>query len=301
MFPLRVFLLFAAIVASSAVACGQTPSATPSRFTLEVQCDGQCPLMNAWSSAWQSFRAVCAGPRCSDACGKVAVGSPACCRSTGCATAAVGSVRCCEMVQAPAGCACAKACACCDKCQSKTDQKPQVQGMPELPAPSVVWMSGLESMAPPPLPPAHRVVQIQAIPAPPTVRVIECMPEAPALKAAHLVTPDFEAHCVRMTQRGDTILLEGDVLLLSKKHAQPIRIEAQRVLLNMRDGSFTVEPAPRSSVSNFGVMAPPYTPATRDSRFEAVYLTGGGMWRPTPSVQRIEYAPVFVTPPAIPR
>jgi len=68
----------------------------------------------------------------------------------------------------------------------------------------------------------------------------------------HLATPDLDAHCDRMHHRGDVVVLEGNVLLLVKKHAQPIRIEAQRVLVNMRDGSFTVESglAPVTSPGN---------------------------------------------------
>jgi hypothetical protein len=80
--------------------------------------------------------------------------------------------------------------------------------------------------------------------------VVECV-AAPAVKHVHLVTPDLEAHAARMTQRGDTIILEGDVILLNKKHAQPIRIEAQRAIINMKDGSVTVEGS--GSISNFGV------------------------------------------------
>jgi hypothetical protein len=126
---------------------------------------------------------------------------------------------------------------------------------------------------PPPPPMAHQVVQVQAIPAPPMYALPQSgvlIPDlnipvcgscqssatvqvaaAPALKHAHLVTPDLEAHCTRMTHRGDTIILEGDVILLNKKHAQPIRIEAQRAVINMKDGTITVD-GPGSN-SNFGV------------------------------------------------
>jgi hypothetical protein len=110
---------------------------------------------------------------------------------------------------------------------------------------------------PPPM--AHQVVQVHAIaaqpmcapPPPPVVHVAECVADAPAVKHAHLVTPDLEAHCIRMTHRGDTIILEGDVILLNKKHAQPIRIEAQRAVINMKDGTITVDGP--GSMSGFGV------------------------------------------------
>ena len=73
-------------------------------------------------------------------------------------------------------------------------------------------------------------------------------------KPVHFVTPELDAHCDRITQRGDSMVLEGNVLLLCKKHAQPIRIEAQRVIVNMKDGSFTVssDSAP-AAISTFGV------------------------------------------------
>jgi hypothetical protein len=65
---------------------------------------------------------------------------------------------------------------------------------------------------------------------------------------AHLATPDFDAHCERMSHKGDMVVLEGDVLLMWKKNVrQPMRIEAQRVVLNTQDGSFVVEPASANS------------------------------------------------------
>jgi hypothetical protein len=50
------------------------------------------------------------------------------------------------------------------------------------------------------------------------------------------------------------ILLEGDVRLVSKKNGQLIRIEAQRVMLNMNDGTFTVESGANPQRSHFGVL-----------------------------------------------
>ena len=63
----------------------------------------------------------------------------------------------------------------------------------------------------------------------------------PQAQHAHLVTPDLEAHCERMIHKGEMIMLEGEVRLVSRKNGQHIRIEAHRVLLNMNDGTFTVE------------------------------------------------------------
>jgi hypothetical protein len=71
---------------------------------------------------------------------------------------------------------------------------------------------------------------------------------------AHLVTADLEAHCERMIHKGDMILLEGEVRLVSRKHGQSIRIEAHRVLLNVKDGTFTVESdASPARATQFGI------------------------------------------------
>ena len=72
------------------------------------------------------------------------------------------------------------------------------------------------------------------------------MPMMPGLgvRSAKLVTPDFEAHCDQMVHHGDSIHLIGNVMLLCKKHAQPLRIEGERIVLNLNDGSFVVEVAP---------------------------------------------------------
>ena len=60
--------------------------------------------------------------------------------------------------------------------------------------------------------------------------VIGVQTSAQQTKPAHLVTPELEAHCQRILHKDGMIILEGNVLLLCKKHAQPIRIEAPRVM-----------------------------------------------------------------------
>ncbi len=72
-------------------------------------------------------------------------------------------------------------------------------------------------------------------------------------KPAHLVTPELEAHCQRINHKDGMVILEGNVLLLCKKNAQPIRIEASRVVVNMKDGSFVVDTAAPAS-SSVGVL-----------------------------------------------
>src|SRR5262249_7192978 len=58
-------------------------------------------------------------------------------------------------------------------------------------------------------------------------------------------SPSFNAHCDHVTlQDGQNrVLLEGNVRLSVHGENQPARIEAQRVLVNLRDGSFEVNPS----------------------------------------------------------
>jgi hypothetical protein len=99
---------------------------------------------------------------------------------------------------------------------------------------------------------------------------------ATARHNVHLVTPHLEAHCERLTSvaNADHILLEGDVHLTCNRNGQTLRIQGQRVLVHLRDGTFTVEsmsdlrqPAPaqrvgglvpaRTHVQPVGHSAPP--------------------------------------------
>jgi hypothetical protein len=119
-----------------------------------------------------------------------------------------------------------------------------------LPAPAgwkMQWGSGVVQIVAQPMPPA---LPIGAGPYGMPTLMGQAVPHGVYLpvnlgaKPAKLVTPDFEAHCDHMIQRGDTIQLVGNVLLLCKKYAQPLRVEGQRILLNLNDGSFVVEAGP---------------------------------------------------------
>lgn len=112
----------------------------------------------------------------------------------------------------------------------------------------------LSTPLPPPFPIAHEIMPIVASPMPMPHRIV---PIASLAKHVHFVTPDLEAHCERMTHRGDVVVLEGDVKLHCKKHGQSIRIEAQRVILNMKDGTFTVESEIASSRATARMALPP--------------------------------------------
>ena len=135
----------------------------------------------------------------------------------------------CPLGFTPPPCCCSKACACCETCKPKAVT--HAQPMPTWTAPHPV--------APP--------VQTwtMPVPPPPGTRVVVGLPTSTAAvkQPAHFVTPELEAHCQRITHRDGQVILEGNVMMVCKKHAQPMRVEAQRVIVNMRDGSFTVDSA----------------------------------------------------------
>ena len=156
--------------------------------------------------------------------------------------------------KATAPCCCAKACACCEACKSSAKQVNMAPPMPPLTwaqPPLPYGVSGVQGRIvialPPPSYPTYeyrQVVQVapaQPVPPPPAFRPTPTAVRAPQQAAVKFITPDFEAHCETMLQRGDVITLQGNVLLLCRKHAQPVRIEAPRVHVNLKDGSWTVD------------------------------------------------------------
>lgn len=110
--------------------------------------------------------------------------------------------------------------------------------------------------------------------------------EAPAQAAlkhnVHLVTPQMEAHCERLTSagNGEHIILEGDVQLTCNRNGQTIRIQGQRVIVHLSDGTFTVE-----SASEFRAPVPV-------SRVRAVV-------KPGVNLQTIPYRELAVPPGAV--
>jgi hypothetical protein len=98
---------------------------------------------------------------------------------------------------------------------------------------------------------------VEAVSAPPPA----CSPvAAPGARPVHLVTPEFEAQCDRLNCAGsaDRLVLEGDVRLLWKQGGRNLRIEAARVLINVKEGTFTVERAANATVRHeqFGTARP---------------------------------------------
>ncbi len=151
-----------------------------------------------------------------------------------------------------APCCCAKACACCESCKAKPAQVTSVQ----LPSMQFLFKAPNQIPgAPARICGTAQMVQQQLIR--PNFAPSGLIPAAALHSApARFETPDLEAHCQKITHRGDIVILEGSVLMLIKKHAQPVRVNAERVSVNMKDGSYTVETARQISTSGFGVVQP---------------------------------------------
>jgi hypothetical protein len=281
--PFRVLMMLTALLATTTVVHGQSPgyllpsglyplpeevqSLAAAAQATRVECDMTPPAwytqaLQQGAVTWQRLRAICSTGKQDSTCCEAAGAKVA-----GCALGLAGSVKSCAAAQAPKTCACVKACACCEACKEKKETTPSVQAQRmELTAEMMKIMAGLRGITqlqpappfpvigvPPCVPPVQGPGLVQFVPGP-GVHVVQIVQVARHVKPVHLVTPDLEAHCERMHHRGDAIVLEGNVLLLCKKHAQPIRIEAQRVIVNMRDGSFSVESDIRpASSSSFGV------------------------------------------------
>lgn len=211
-----------------------------------------------------------------------------------------------QFVQAPplsvitpsAPCCCSKACACCESCKAQPAPKPAQPMMP----PAAVWTQPVPSPLPaaryqPPVAPPMPVAQqtypmVPFVPSPMAITTPPGMiPMAPPVKPLpRFETPDLEAHCEKITHRGDTVILEGNVLLLIKKHAQPVRINASRVVFNMKDGSYTVENAQ-------------VTTMTTTSAFGVTRTTAGPpqpLPAPVPAQRIIQIVPVPPAPSAPP-
>jgi len=280
---IRVLMMLTALVATATAAHGQSPafllpsglyplpeeleSLAAAAQATSTECEITPP---AWctqalqqaAATWQRLRAICSTCKQDSTCCEAASAKVA-----GCAACPAGNVKSCAAAQAPKACACVKACACCEACKENKDTTPAAKAQSMvMTAEMMKIMAGLRGITqlqpappfpvigvPPCVPPIQGPGIVKMVPVP-GVRVVSVVQVAHHAKPVHLVTPDLEAHCERMHHRGDAIVLEGNVLLLCKKHAQPLRIEAQRVVVNMRDGSFTVESDVRpASSSSFGV------------------------------------------------
>jgi hypothetical protein len=293
-----LFLMPAILLAMATAVHAQTPPAAAP----PTQPDAGCPAANWYFQAFQDSAAALQKLRVMCAAGQAA----SCCD----AKAAAGAVKGCEVGQAPKTCCCAKACACCETCKAKKDMaaagcewnpfaqtRVAPQSAPMMPcAPPIAIASQPWPMMPPAgpicLPPHCGTGVVQIVPVRGDVieyrtmgtmdngvtRVVQVMQPA-RVQPVHFATPDLDARCERIQQRGDVIVLEGNVLLLVKKHAQPVRIEAQRVIVNMRDGSFSVVSDDR--------------PATTTS-YRVIQSTGGEM----PNMRYEIQLPTPTMPPA---
>jgi hypothetical protein len=119
--------------------------------------------------------------------------------------------------------------------------------LPPLPGPAHGFVPPMPMLMPHPLPvrmplPAHRPLPATVVARGPVCETAACVSVVHNAQAVHLVTPHFEARCERMTGgAGDRLVLEGDVQLTCKKHGQDIRIAAARVVVDVKEGTFTVE------------------------------------------------------------
>jgi hypothetical protein len=265
----RDLVLLTTLLATATAAHAQSPRFIPlfgpyqaptEQRTLEgtaqsagFDCDMAQPVwfvqaLQQTASTWQRLRSLCsANPQAAGCC------EPACAKAAGCALGVAGNVKSCATAQATKACACVKACACCESCKEKKEASAGVQDARRAYCPRATAQVGAPSMPTIGIPPACGSGIVQILPVP-GIRVIHVVQVAQQTRPVHLVTPDLEAHCERMHHQGDTVILEGNVLLLCKKHALPMRIEAQRVAVNMRDGSFHVDSMVRQMpVSSFGV------------------------------------------------
>ena len=82
------------------------------------------------------------------------------------------------------------------------------------------------------------------IPRPMAIPVSRVVEQARA-KRVRLETPQFDAHCNKMTcvGGGDVVLLEGDVEMTCRRNGAAMRVTGQRVRVYLNDGTFTVETA----------------------------------------------------------
>jgi hypothetical protein len=133
---------------------------------------------------------------------------------------------------------------------------------------------------------------------------VSIMQAAHNAQKIHMATEFFEAHCDSLRCAGENVMvLEGDVRLTAKKGGHPIRIEAARVSVNMKDGTFKVESAA-------AVAMPVATPM----QLERVHMMPAPPWAaPMPVYEPLDYPPVGApvppswkqtpyrtTPPAVP-
>jgi hypothetical protein len=118
-------------------------------------------------------------------------------------------------------------------------------------------------------------------------------PVAHNVQKVHLVTEHFEAHCDSLRcLDGDhhRLVLEGDVRMTCKKSGQTVRIEAACIIVNMKDGTF--------SVTSQAVQGPQV--------MKHVEPTHWGTYPPatsypvTPSPQGWQVAPTYPAPPQSP-
>jgi hypothetical protein len=147
---------------------------------------------------------------------------------------------------------------------------------------------------------------------------VQPVPVAPVAQKVHMVTDHFEAHCDTVSCVGGDphrLMLQGDVHLTCKKSGHTVRVEAPRVVINLKDGTFHVDgctsiaPAPAAQgVMRYQPMPPAVTwttglnlecvPVPIDAGFVPVMPTRSGWQRmpepcqpPCPSIPQAAPVP----------
>jgi hypothetical protein len=118
---------------------------------------------------------------------------------------------------------------------------------------------------------------------------VAVMQAAHNAQKVHMTTEFFEAHCDSLRCAGENVMvLEGDVRLTAKKGGHPIRIEAARVSVNMKDGTFNVESAATVAV-----------PVATPFQLERVQMVPAPPWAaPMPVYEPMYYPPAGAPVPA---
>jgi hypothetical protein len=91
--------------------------------------------------------------------------------------------------------------------------------------------------------PAQRMVPARTVTVVRECRDVAMHPVVTSTAAINLMTPQYELHCDRLccVNAPDRLVLEGNVRVTYRKNGQQYRIEGERVLMNLKDGTFTVD------------------------------------------------------------
>lgn len=265
--------------------CSDEPAAVPSKGKLQVSV-GLFPFtieVKASTNA-AGIKAACEAIAGSGCCTKSVAAAKSCCAENKCC----GSCKAC----AKSGCTekgCAKACPCCNEktpkdCACPRESKDALKTTAvrgacceggACPAtavrPALIRPIGELKIEIPPMPqvvvgPMPRVFQHAVPPQAGAVNqltfvVAPPMPMPPVHMTqtgdhTHIVGANFDAFCRKATMLPGCpcVMMEGNVQMTTKRNGQPIRIEGQRIIVNVTDGTFTAESDANGVVGQTGFL-----------------------------------------------